>query len=526
MKMLVSDPLSEEGLKILTDSGIPVDVKPGLNEDELCAVIGEYDGLIIRSGTTVTKKVLDAGKKLKVVGRAGVGVDNVDVPHATEKGILVMNTPSANIISAAEHSLAMIMSLARMIPWAHASVHKGEWKRSKFTGIELYGKTLGIIGVGRVGGEIAKRAKSFNMAMIGYDPYLPKDVADDLGVKLTSLEDVLMNSDIMTIHTPLLPETKNMISMPQFKMMRKNALLVNVARGGIVNEDDLYEALKNKIIAGAAFDVFINEPLKEGCKLLELDNLVMTPHLGASTVEAQEKVSVDIAENVIAYLRDGVISNAVNAPRGQLDPTIAQYLPLAERLGICVHQLNGRIPVNNIEVICSGEIASKNTKMITLSALIGILRNIVGDSVNTINAESIAKGKNIKVTESKNEDSPVYSNTVTVKVTTEKGTRTVHGTVFAQTPRLVGIDNYCFEIPMDTDLLYARYRDKPGVIGSVGKILGENNINIGQMTVGRETAKGMAMMLMGVDHEVPAELIKKISDATGFDETKFIDLVQ
>jgi len=526
MKLLVSDPLSEEGLKILAASGIPVDVKAGLSEDELCNVIGEYDGLIIRSGTTVTKKVMDAGKKLRVIGRAGVGVDNVDVPYATQKGILVMNTPSANIISAAEHSLAMIMSLARMIPWAHASVHKGEWKRSKFTGIELYGKTLGIIGVGRVGGEIAKRAKSFNMTLIGYDPYLPKDVADSLGVKLTTLNDVLTNADIMTIHTPLLPETKNMISMPQFKMMKKNALLVNVARGGIVNEDDLCEALKSKTIAGAAFDVFVDEPLKQGCKLLELENLVMTPHLGASTVEAQEKVSVDIAENVIAYLRDNIISNAINAPRGQTDPTIACYLPLAERLGISIHQLNGQRPVDKIEVVCSGEIASKNTKMITLSALIGIMKNITGDTVNMVNVEALVKGKNIKVTESKNEDSPVYSNMVTVTVTSGKDVRTVRGTVFAQTPRLIGIDNYSFEIPLDTDLLFARYHDRPGVIGSVGKILGENDINIGQMTVGRDIEKGMAIMLMGVDHEVPAELVKRISDATGFDETKFIDLVE
>jgi len=525
MKILVSDPLSEEGLKILEASGIPVDVKPGLSEDEICGIIGGYDGLIIRSGTTVTKKILDAGKKLKVVGRAGVGVDNVDVPYATQKGILVMNTPSANIISAAEHSLAMIMSLARMIPWAHASVHRCEWKRSKFTGIELYGKTLGIIGVGRVGGEIAKRAKAFNMTMVGYDPYLPKDVADSLGVRLTTLDDVLKNSDIMTIHTPLLPETKNMISMPQFKMMKKNALLVNVARGGIVNEDDLYEALKNKIIAGAAFDVFVDEPLKEKCKLLELDNLVMTPHLGASTVEAQEKVSVDIAENVIMYLRDGIIANAINAPRGQMDPFIAPYIPLADRLGIFVHQLNGKRPVDKIEVVCSGELASKNTKMLTLSALIGVLKNIVGDSVNMINAESLAKGKNMKVTESKNEDSPVYSNMVTVTITSGVDVRTVRGTVFAQKPRLIGIDNYSFEVPMDTDLIFAKYHDKPGVIGSVGKILGENNINIGQMTVGRDTEKGLAIMLMGVDHAVPPAIIKKISDATGFNETKFIELV-
>jgi len=526
MRLLVSDTLSEEGLKILTASGIPVDVKTGLSEDELCKIIGEYDGLIIRSGTTVTKKIIDAGKKLRVIGRAGVGVDNVDVAYATQKGILVMNTPSANIISAAEHSLAMIMTLARMIPWAHESVHKGEWKRSKFTGIELYGKTLGIIGVGRVGGEIAKRAKAFNMTMLGYDPYLPKDVAESLCVKLTTLEDVLKNSDIMTIHTPLLPETKNMISMPQFKMMKKNALLINVARGGIVNECDLAEALRKNLIAGAAFDVFVDEPLKEGCELLKLDNLIMTPHLGASTVEAQEKVSVDIAENVIAYLRDNIIANAINAPRGQMDPAVAPYLPLAERLGIFIHQLNGKKPVDKIEVICSGEIASKNTKMITLSALIGVMKNIVGDTVNMVNAEAIAKSKNIKITESKNEDSPVYSNMVTVTVTSGSGVRTVRGTVFAQTPRLIGIDNYAFEMPMDTDLLFARYHDKPGVIGSVGKILGENNINIGQMTVGRDTAKGMAIMLMGVDHEVPAALIKKISDATGFDETKFIDLVK
>ena len=522
MKLIVSDPLSEEGLKILAASGIPVDVKTGMSEDELCSVIGDYDGLIIRSGTTVTKKVMDAGKKLKVIGRAGVGIDNVDVPYATQKGILVMNTPSANIISAAEHSLAMIMSLARMIPWAHASVHKGEWKRSKFTGIELFGKTLGIIGVGRVGGEIAKRARSFSMTLLGYDPYLPKEVADDLGVKLTTLDDVLKNSDIMTIHTPLLPETKDMISMPQFKMMKKNALLVNVARGGIVNENDLYKALKEKVIAGAAFDVFVDEPLKEGNKLTELDNLLMTPHLGASTVEAQEKVSVDIAENVVAYLRDNVIANAINAPRGRLDPEIAEYLPLAERLGIFVHQLNGKRPIDRIEVICSGGLASKSTKMITLSALIGVMRNIVGDTINTINAESVAKSKNIKVTESKNEDSPVYSNMVTLTAASGKDVLTVRGTVFAHTPRLIGIDGYSFEMPLDTDILFAKYHDRPGVIGSVGKILGENNINIGQMTVGR--ASGNAIMLMGVDNEVSASVIKKISAATGFDETKYIDL--
>ncbi|MBQ2763252.1 MAG: phosphoglycerate dehydrogenase, partial [Candidatus Methanomethylophilaceae archaeon] len=304
MKILVSDSLSDEGLAILRDSGIPVDVKTGLTEDELCGIIGEYDGLVIRSGTKVTKKVIDAGSKLRVVGRAGVGVDNVDIPAATEKGILIMNTPSANIVSAAEHSCAMIMAACRNIPQAHESMHKGEWKRSKYSGIELNGKTLGIIGVGRVGGEVAKRLKHFNMKLLGYDPFLPPEVAEDIGVKLTTLEDVIENSDIMTIHTPLLPETRNMISMPQFKMMKPSAILVNVARGGIVNEDDLYTALKENVIAGAAFDVWCEEPLCEyEKKLLELGNLVTTPHLGASTAEAQERVAVEIAHSVIKYLR-------------------------------------------------------------------------------------------------------------------------------------------------------------------------------------------------------------------------------
>ncbi|MBR4216475.1 MAG: phosphoglycerate dehydrogenase, partial [Candidatus Methanomethylophilaceae archaeon] len=320
VKILVSDSLSKEGLEILENSGYQVDVKTGMSEDELCSVIGDYDCLIIRSGTKVTAKVIEAADNLRIIGRAGVGVDNIDVPAATAKGILVMNTPSANILSAAKHSCAMLLALARNIPFAHEAVHKGEWKRSKFTGVEMNGKILGIIGVGRVGGEVAKRMKAFNMTLIGYDPFLPKEVADAIGVRLTTLEEVITTADFMTIHTPLLPETRNMISLEQFKMMKPNARIANVARGGIVNEDDLYTALKEKIIAGAAFDVWCNEPLTEDeSKLLELDNLVTTPHLGASTVEAQERVAVEIAEHAIMYLKDDIISNAINAPRGKLD---------------------------------------------------------------------------------------------------------------------------------------------------------------------------------------------------------------
>ena len=526
MKILVSDPLSEEGLKILNGAGIPVDVRPGLKEDALCEIIGGYDGLMIRSGTTVTRNVIDAGKKLVFIGRAGVGVDNIDVPYATERGILVMNTPSANIISAAEHSLAMIMSLARKIPNAHASVHEGKWERGKFTGIELFGKTLGIIGVGRVGGEIARRAKSFEMKLIGYDPYLPQEVADSLGVRLTTLDEVLRESDIMTVHTPLLPETKNLISEAQFEMMKPNALLVNVARGGIVNEDDLYKALKSKRIAGAAFDVFVDEPLKSGCNLLELDNLIMTPHLGASTKEAQEKVSVELAETVVRFLKEGLISNAINAPRGQLDPELVPYVELAERLGICAHQLNGQKPINEVEITFAGDLSSRNTKMVSMNVLIGILKKIVGDNVNMVNVSSIAKGKGIKVTESKIGDSEEYNNILTVSVVSGTARRTVRGTSIANRPRLIGIDEHDFEIVLEDDIIVAVYKDAPGVIGRVGKILGENGINIGNMTVGRDENREHAIMLVGVDQFVAPEIVKEIADIPDFKETKLIDLVE
>lgn len=525
-KILVSDPLSEDGIKILKDAGMDVtalDKAP--SEEEFCKIIGGYEGLIIRSGSKVTAKVIDAATNLKVIGRAGVGVDNVDIPAATAKGILVMNTPSANILSAAEHTCAMIMSLARNIPMAHASMHKGEWKRSKFTGIELNGKVLGIIGVGRVGGEVARRLKHFNMELIGYDPYLPKEVADDIGVRLTTLEEVITKADIMTIHTPLLPETRGMIALPQFKMMKPNALLVNVARGGIVVEDDLYTALSEKIIAGAAFDVWENEPLSEKeMKLLELDNLVVTPHLGASTVEAQERVAVDVANAEVQFLRDGMITNAINAPRGKLDPEIAPYVPLAEDLGTIAQQLCSK-PIIEVEVTCNGEIAKKDTKRIGIATIIGVLEKITSDKPNMINAVALAKAKGITLKEVKVDEDSKFGSSITVKVTTEDGSRTVvTGAVFAGSPRLVGINDFQFEMPLEKQLFIASYKDVPGVIGAVGTAFGNCNINIGQMSVGRNAPKGIAAMVLSVDNvdekAVPTEAIK----ALGFEKSKFIFL--
>ncbi len=525
-RILVSDPLDEEGLNILKDSGFPVDEKADLSEDQLCEIIGEYDCLIIRSGTKVTKKVIDAGKKLRVIGRAGVGVDNVDIPYATEKGILIMNTPAANIISAAEHSCAMLLALARHIPFAHASMHRKEWKRSKYTGVELNGKILGIVGVGRVGGEVAKRMKAFNMTLVGYDPYLPKEVADEIGVRLTTFEEVIQTADFMTIHTPLLPETKNMIGLPQFKMMKPSVRIANVARGGIVNEDDLYTALKEKIIAGAAFDVWCNEPLEEcDMRLLELDNLVTTPHIGASTVEAQERVAVEVALAAVKYLKGGEITNAINAPRGKLDPETEVFIPLAERMGILVHQISGSNPIDELEITYCGELAGKQTKLLTVSVVVGVLKNIIGpENANIINAMPVAKQKGIAIKESSTQKSDDYSNMIEVKVTSKGKKTSIRGTVFGDQPRLVGYDMFTFDAPMSGDMILVAYKDSPGIIGAVGTVCGDNNINIAQMSVGRY--KSDALMVMTVDQQVPPEVLKKIADVAGTSDVKFADLME
>lgn len=522
VKVLVSDPLSDDGIRIMQDAGFQVDVRTGLSEDELCSVIGDYDGLIIRSGTKATAKVIDAGRNLRVIGRAGVGVDNVDVNHATERGVLVMNTPSANILSAAEHSCAMLLALARNIPFAHESMHRGEWKRSKYTGVELDGKVLGIIGVGRVGGEVAKRMKAFNMTLIGYDPFLPKDVADSLGVRLTTLEEVLSTSDFMTIHTPLLPDTRNMISLPQFRMMKPNARLANVARGGIVDEDALYTALKEGIIAGAAFDVWCNEPLSDDeRKLLELDNLVTTPHLGASTVEAQERVAVEIAEHAVMFLRDGVVSNAINAPRGSLDSVTEPYVPLMDRMGTLVQQMVGNHPLDKIEFAYCGTLAGKQTRILTVSAMIGYLRKVIG-TANIINALPVAKQKGIEIAETSNDTAKDYASVVEVTFTYAGRTRTLRGTVIGGAPKLVGVDSFGFDIPLSGDMMYLVYRDEPGVIGTVGNILGGAGVNIAQMTVGRED--GRAMMFLTVDSSIPPETVAEVARAVGTDDVQFLDL--
>jgi len=452
-----------------------------------------------------------------------VGVDNVDVKAATRKGILVMNTPAANIISAAEHTMAMMLSLARNVVPADASLKAGQWKRSKFTGVELNGKTLGIVGIGRVGGEVAKRSKSFGMKLIGYDPYIPPEAAVKLGVRLMPLDQVVEEADVITVHAALTPSTHHLISKELLAKMKPNTLILNVARGELIDEAALYEALKEKRIAGAALDVFEKEP-PTGSPLLTLDNVVVTPHLGASTKEAQEKVSVEMAEAVKAFLVEKRITNAVNAPVRGMDPRVAPFMSVAERLGAFAVQLTDS-PISQIEVGIHGELASVDTKMITVSALMGVLSSLSGEQPNIINAETVAREKGIQITEVKSEGSKRYVNMVSVALVSGDSRREVRGTAFPSSePRLLGIDSFDLDMPLEGDFLMSVHSDVPGVIGKVGAILGNKGINIARMGLAREDKGGKALMLVSVDNSVSGEVAKEMLAQKDFREVRPIEL--
>jgi len=524
MKILVTDELSKEGIEMLTKDGVQVDVRPKISQDDLLKIIGDYEALIVRSGTKVTAQVIEHGKKLKVVGRAGVGVDNVDVEAATRRGILVMNTPSANIISACEHTMAMMLSLARNIPWADKSVKEGKWEKSKFMGVELSGKTLGIIGIGRIGGEVAKRAKSFGMKLIGFDPYISQEAAVKLGVRLMSLNDVCKEADFITVHAALTPTTHNLISTAQFEMMKPTIMIVNCARGGIIDEAAWCEALRTKRIAGAAIDVFEQEPLPKDSPFLKLENAVLTPHLGASTKEAQEKVSIEMAEHVKLFLVDKQITNAVNAPMGKIDPKVAPFINIAEKLGsFCMQLIDG--PVKKIEVEVHGEIASMDTRMVTTSTLVGVLANVKGENTNIINVGPIAREMGIQVVESKIDESTHYTNMVVVRVSSDGTKHEVRGTAYpVSEPRLLGVDEFDIDMPLEGDFILTRHQDMPGMIGKVGTLLGDMKINIARMGVGREDKNGGALMLIQVDNEVDKAVLEKLRAMPNFKEARSVRL--
>jgi D-3-phosphoglycerate dehydrogenase len=527
MKILVSDPLSEEGIKLLRDiKEFQVDVKTDLKPDALKEIIKDYDALIVRSATKVTKDVIAEAVKLKVIGRAGVGLDNVDLEAATQKGIIVMNTPAGNTISTAEHTVSMILALSRNIAQANASMKQGEWKRSKFMGVELYNKTLGIVGFGRIGTEVAKRALSFGMKVLACDPFLSRQVAEALGVEIVELKGLFERSDYITVHTPLTEETKHMISGSQFAQMKKGVRLINCARGGIIDEAALVNAIKEGKVAGAAIDVFEKEPPSADNELLKLDSVIATCHLGASTEEAQVNVAIEIAECVRDYLLGKGIRNAANYPclEAELYKIFEPYINLAEKLGAFSSQLvEGRFQELSISYI--GDIAKHDLTPLTMALVKGILSPILKETVNFVNAVNLAKERGIKIKEVKSSKEEEFVNSIQLEIKTDKEVKKIYGTLSSnKQPRIVKIDEYYVEMSPQGEMIVIQNWDKPGVIGNLGMLLAKHSINIATMTFGRQAPGGKAVSVLNVDSSVSPELLDKIKKTENILSVKVIKL--
>jgi len=516
LKVLITDGLSKEGLEILKSSGkIEVDVKKGIKKEELFKIIKDYDGLIVRSATKATQELLDATDgKLKVIGRAGIGVDNIDIPYATKKGIVVMNTPEANAITTAEHAIAIMFALARKIPQAHKSLSSGKWERDKFKGKEVYGKTFGVIGLGNIGKLVAERALGLKMKVIAYDPFITAEAASKLGVELVELDNLIENAEIITIHTPLTPETKDLINKDTFPKMKEGVIIINCARGGIVNEADLVVALKEGKIGGAALDVYVNEPPASDHELFSIDdNVVFTPHLGASTQEAQEKVGIAMAEQIVDFLVNDVVRNAVNMPSLSRDilKRMKPYLILLEKLGSLQGQLC-KGGIKEIRIEYKGDVSEFDVSPLTVAALKGFLTPIMDVVVSYVNAPVIAKDKGIKVVESKSSDSEDYTSLVTIQVKTDEGKSRVSGTIFGkEEPRIVGVNGFPIDVIPEGYLLINENSDKPGFIGALCTLLGSKNVNIARLHLGRESIGGKAISFINIDSPVSKEVEKEIS---------------
>ena len=524
-KVLVSDNISPKGVEIIKKAGLEVDIKTGMKPSELKACIGEYDGLVIRSATKVTAEIIEAASKLKVIGRAGSGLDNVDKAAASKKGIVVMNTPGGNTITTAEHSMAMLFSVARLIPQATASMKAGKWEKKKFMGVELYHKTLGILGLGNIGSQVARRAQGLEMHVIAYDPFLSEDKANATGIRKVSLEELFAESDFITIHTPMTAETKGVINAKTIATMKTGVRVINCARGGIINEADLFDALKSGKVAGAALDVFEKEP-PENNPLLTLDNVVCTPHLGASTEEAQENVALAVAEQIADYLVFGVIRNAVNFPSIPNDqvPRLQPYINLAEKLGGFSSQIfEGG--ATEITVEFRGGASEINTAPVTIAAVKGFLSPILLETVNFVNAPIIAKERGIEVKEIKSNDAGDYNSMIALRIKAKDRESYIAGTLFSKKdPRVILIDGFKVEIVPDGELLLMYNNDKPGVIGNIGTLLGKSNINIARMHFGRETAGGMAISVVSIDATPSQETIEEIKRLPNILSVKHISL--
>ncbi len=526
MKILVSDSLSKQGIEVLEKAGFTVVVKTKLSKDELLKEIKDCDGLIVRSGTKVTADVIAAAERLKVIGRAGSGLDNVDTQAATRRGIVVMNTPGGNTVTTAEHTLAMILAMTRRIPQATASMKAGKWEKERFMGVELYNKILGIVGVGQIGGYLAKLAQGIGMNVIAYDPYLAEERARKMGVEMVALDELFRRSDIISVHTPLTPETRSLIDARAIAKMKPGVMIVNCARGGIVNETDLYEALKSNRVAAAAFDVFDQEPIKPDHPLLTLDTFICTPHIGAATTEAQENVAIGIAEQIVDYFTKGIARGAVNVPSvpPELLPQLQPYVALAEKVGLLQAQLyEGGL--ERVTVEYNGEVASLTVAPLTIALLKGLLTPILENAVNFVNAPLVAKERGIEVKEVKSGDAGDFTSVIRVRVEAGRRAHQVAGTLHnRKEPRIVEIDTFQVEVVPEGHLLLILNVDRPGVIGEVGKVLGDHDINIARMQCAREERGGNALLIIGTDVPLSREVLDHIKSAKNILSVKVADL--
>ncbi|BDI60513.1 phosphoglycerate dehydrogenase [Qipengyuania nanhaisediminis] len=519
-KVLISDKMDENAARIFEERGCDVDVITGESPEELKARIGEYDGLAIRSSTKVTHEILDAATNLKVIGRAGIGVDNVDISHASAKGVVVMNTPFGNSITTAEHAIAMIMALARQIPQANARTQNGEWPKKDFMGVEVTGKTLGLIGAGNIGGIVAARAQGLRMKVIAYDPFLTEERAVELGIEKVDLDTLLTRADFVSLHTPLTDETRNILSRERIENAKSGIRIVNCARGGLIDEAALRDALDSGQVAGAALDVFASEPATTS-PLFGAPNFICTPHLGASTTEAQVNVALQVAEQMADYLVNGGVSNALNMPSLSAEeaPKLKPYMALAEKLGSLVGQLaHGNLTKISIER--EGAAAELNGKPITGAVLAGFMRRY-SDTVNMVNAPFLAKERGLEVSEIRHQREGAFNTLIRVSVETEQGTRSVAGTLFGNhAPRLVEIFGIGIEADLDGQMLYVVNDDKPGFIGRIGSLMGAHDINIGTFNLGRRDAGGEAVLLLSLDEEPGAAVIAEAEGLEGVQMVK------
>lgn len=526
--VFIADPLSEDGIYPLREEkelNLNIVVDTGNSQEELIQKIADVDVLLVRSATKVTREVIEAAPKLKLIGRAGVGVDNIDLTAATERGIIVVNAPDGNTNSAAEHSIAMMTSLARHIPQAYNALKNGVWDRKSYVGVELKNKTLGVIGFGRIGTEVAHRAKGQRMNVMAYDPFLTEERAKELGVTKATVEEICQQADFITVHTPLLPETENLINKEKFDMMKPDVRIINCARGGIINEDDLYDAIVEGKVAGAALDVFVEEPATNH-KLLTLPQVIATPHLGASTVEAQESVAVDVSNDIIKFFKTGTVTNPVNMPSipKELLAEVEPFFELAEKLGLFLTQITSQ-PINEINLSYAGEIANFDVRPLTSNALKGYLKKTHGENVNDVNARYLTERVGIKINENKTTTAKGFTNLITIEVKTKDEVHSVAGTLLnGLGARIVKVENFVVDVIPEGHLLYIKNTDKPGAIGRVAMKLAEKGINIATMQVGRKQVGGTAVMMLSIDNKVTKEDLKYVKELENIDDVKAITL--